>query len=438
VVWRRGSAGVARRWRDVATDLTPLRRPAYRRLWGGITVSTLGTQVTQVAVQLQVFHLTGSSLSVGLVGLAGLVPLVVFGIVGGSLVDAVDRRRLGMFTSVGLAACSGVLVVQAVLGLGLVWLLYVLVAAQAAIYAVDSPTRQAIIPRLLPTRELPAANALSQMSQNVGVLAGPLLAGLFVTTVGYGAAYGLDVASFLAALYAMARLPALPPQGELSKAGLRSTVAGLRFLASRPVLWASFLADISAMVLGMRRALFPAVAIMFFAGGTATASYLYAAPAAGALLGIAVGGWFSRVRRQGFAVLGSVAVWGAAVAAFAFARSLWLGLALLAVAGGADMVSAVFRNTIAQVETPDVMRGRMQGVYTVVVAGGPRLGDLEAGAVASATSPFVAILSGGLAVIGAVGVLAVAVPSFRKYDVTASPAAAEPALADQGAAAPEP
>ncbi len=428
-----GATGPSRR---LAADLTPLRRREYRRLWGGITVSTLGTQVTTVAVQLQAFHLTGSSLSVGLVGLSGLVPLVVVGIVGGSLVDAVDRRKLGILTSMGLAACSAALVAQAVLGLRLVWLLYLLVAAQAAIYAIDSPTRQAIIPRLLPTRELPAANALSQMSQNVGVLAGPLLAGLLVTTVGYSAAYGLDGASFLAALYAMVRLPSLPPQGERRRAGLRSTVEGLRFLSSRPVLWASFLADIAAMVLGMRRALFPAVAIIFFAGGAQTASYLYAAPAAGALLGIAVGGWFGRIRRQGVAVLGSVAVWGAAVAAFAFARSLWLGLVLLAVAGGADMVSAVFRNTIAQVETPDVMRGRMQGVYTVVVAGGPRLGDLEAGAVASATSPFVAILSGGLAVIGAVGVLAVAVPVFRRYDVTAAPAPAVPAEADQASAAP--
>ena len=404
------------RVRGLTIDVTPLREsPEYRRLFLGNAVSTIGTQMTAVAVPLQVYDLTHSSLAVGMLGFASLVPLVVFGLIGGSIADAMDRRRLMLITSSGLAAVSALLFAQAVTGRGSVWLLYVLTALQAGLFAVDSPARGAVTPRLIPARQLPAATALSQVMFNFAVVVGPLLAGVIVARGGFELAYGIDAVSFFAALAAAVSIRAMPPEGGGTQAGLRSVVEGLRFLRTQPVVLMTFAVDINAMVFGMPRALFPALALGRFGGGPCAVGLLYAAPAMGALLGALLGGWFSRVRRQGFAVLVSVAVWGVAIMGFGFAATMWLAVLMLAVAGAADMVSAVFRTAILQVATPDELRGRLHGVFIAVVAGGPRLGDVEAGAMASLVSPQFSVVSGGVLCVAGVAVLAALVPAFSRY-----------------------
>jgi MFS family permease len=276
-----------------------------------------------------------------------------------------------------------------------------------------------MIPQVVGTELLPAANALSQVSWNVGFTVGPVLGGLAVGFFGYQSAYWFDAISFFAVLYAYWRLPSMMPHGEMAKAGLRSVLEGLRYLRGRSNLFMTFLVDIVAMVFGMSRALFPAVALAFYAGGSKTVGLLAAAPALGAIIGAVGSGWFARVRRQGLAVVVSIVVWGVAIAAFGLSSGMvWLGLLMLAVAGGADMVSAVFRNTILQTATPDELRGRLQGVLIAVVAGGPYIGDFRAGAAASAWGLRAAIVSGGVLVV--VGVLALCArwPGFLKYDAT--------------------
>jgi len=409
--------GLAARLRGATLDLTPLRESApFRRLLFGDAVSVIGTQVTVVAVPIQVYDLTRSAAAVGLVGLAGLVPLVVFGLYGGAIADAVDRRRLVLLTTSGQAVLAAVLVAQAVLQLERVGVLYAVVAAQAALFAVDSPARQAFVPRLLPVRLLPSANALRQVEFNLGVTVGPLLAGVLVARYGYGAAYGLDALSFLAALVAVRGLPAMPPAGGGRSAGLASVLEGLAFLRTRQVLLMTFVVDLVAMVFAMPRALFPAMAEQVFGGGAQTAGLLYSALAAGALAGALFSGWFGRVHRHGVAVLAAVAAWGLSITLFGLTDVLWLGLLCLAAAGASDMVSAVFRTAILQAAAPDELRGRLGGVFIVVVAGGPRLGDGRAGGGAELVGLQGATVSGGLAVVGVTAAIAAGARRFRAYD----------------------
>jgi MFS family permease len=401
----------------VLTDLTPLRVSAdYRRLWLGLSVSQLGQQMTAVAVAIQVFDLTRSSFAVGAVGLCALVPLVTFGLYGGAVADAVDRRKLGLVSSTGLWLLSIALAVQAFAGVGSVALLYVVVALQAACFAVNNPARSAIIPRLLAAELLPSANALSTASFNLGYTVGPLLGGVIYGAGGPAAAYTVDCVTFTAALYALFRLPPVPPLGEVRRAGLASVLEGLRYLRTRPNVLMTFLVDLCAMVLAQPRALFPAIAGSFYGGGTSTVGVLSAAPAIGALAAVSVSGRLGRVRRQGRAVVLSVLAYGSAVAALGFTRTLWLGVLFLALSGGADMVSSVYRNTILQVATPDELRGRLQGVFIVVVAGGPRLGDFTAGSLATLTSETAAIVGGGAACIGCVLALTARYRGFLRYD----------------------
>ncbi len=403
--------------RGLLLDVSPLAASAdYRRLWFGLTVSQLGQQMTAVAVSIQVFSLTRSSFSVGLVGICALVPLIVLGLYGGAVADAVDRRTLGLVASTGLWLLSIVLTVQALLHVASVVLLYVVVAFQSACFAVNNPARASIVPRLLPADMLPAANALSTASFNVGFTAGPLLGGVIYGWAGPEAAYGVDCFTFTAALYALWRLPAVPPEGAVRRAGLGSVLEGLRYLGTRPNVLMTFLVDLCAMVLAQPRALFPAIAGAFYGGGTRTIGLLAASPAIGALLAFAFSGWVGRIRRQGLAILLCVAGYGAAVAGVGFGNLLWLGVLLLGLSGAADMVSSVYRNTILQVATPDELRGRLQGVFIVVVAGGPRLGDFAAGSLASLTSERTAILAGGSACVVGVLVLARLFPAFARYD----------------------
>jgi MFS family permease len=404
--------------RRFAVDIRPLKdNLAFRWLFIGQTVSVAGTQVTQVAIPLQIYQLTHSSLDVGLVGLAALVPLLVFGIWGGAVADAVNRRTLVIITAAGSGTVSAVLTVQAVLDLRQVWLLYVCVAVQSAFFALDSPARRAMLPQLVPAAQVAAANNLYFAVFNFGVIVGPLIAGALVGAFGFGSAYGFDVASFsIAFLAVIFRLPSLPPMADAAKAGLASIIEGFAFLRGRHVILMTFALDIVAMVFGMPRALFPALAVHQFHGGLETAGWLYAAPAVGAVLASLTGGWMSRVHKQGAAVVWAILAWGAAITFFGAAHSLLLGLFFLAIAGGADTISAVFRSTILQTAVPDGMQGRLSGIFTVVVGGGPRLGDLEAGGVAAATTNAFSVISGGIACIALTLLLAGLVPAFAKYD----------------------
>ena len=368
-----------------------------------------------VALPVQIFDITGSSLNVGLLGLATFVPLLIGGLYGGAIADSMDRRKLAMLTSTGLAITSGLLVLQAVLELHSVTVLYLLAALGALLSGVDSPARSSIIPRLVPVADLPAAGALSYAGTTLATTVGPLVAGLLIAGPGLGVTYGVDAFSFLAAFISVFRLPALKPLGGGTKASSASVLEGLRFLRTQPVVTMTFAVDLVAMIFGMPRALFPALAVHRFGGGARTVGFLYAALAAGGLVGTVFGGWFGRISRQGLAVLVSVAVWGAAVIAFGLVHSLVPALLVLAVSGAADAISAVFRGVILQTATPDHMRGRLQGVFIVVVSGGPRLGDLESGLAASVFPLPGAVVSGGIAVLVGVAVLAAAVPSFRRY-----------------------
>jgi MFS family permease len=410
--------GVVSRLRGVALDTRPLAvSPPFRKLLIGDAVSVIGTQVTAVAVPIQVYEQTHSGAAVGLVGLAGLLPLIVFGLYGGAIADSVDRRSLVIVTTLGQTALSVVLLAQALAGLHSTALLYGVVAVQAGLFSMDSPARSAFTPRLLPVHLLPAANALKQVEFNIGVTIGPLLGGVLVAGPGYPTAYGLDALSFGASMWAVLSLPPMPPAGGGRKAGVASVLEGLSFLRTRPVLLMTFVVDLIAMIFAMPRALFPSIAHDVYGGGPQTAGALYSALAAGALLGALFSGWFGRVQRQGVAVLVAIVAWGVAITAFGLSDRLWFGLLMLAAAGASDMVSAVFRSAILQTAAPDEMRGRLGGVFIVVVAGGPRLGDGRAGLGSALIGVEGAVVSGGIIVVALTAACAGAVPRFTRYDV---------------------
>jgi MFS family permease len=420
--------------RRIAIDTGPLRHTAYRRLFIGQGVSFVGFQVTAVAVPVQVYVITRSSFWVGVLGLVGLVPLIVFGLWGGAVADAVDRRKLLLVSAAVTWVVTLLLLVQALLQLDNLALIMVLVGVQSAAFAVTSPTRNAILPRLLDRSEVPAANTLNFTVTNVGTVAGPLLAGVIIAKWGgFAVAYATDAVLFTVALYAALRLPPLPPLASgahLARPGLRSVIDGLRFIGARPVLLMSFAVDIIAMVFAMPRALFPEVAEDRY-GGPSAVGWLFAAISIGAVIGGLSSGWIGRVRRQGVALTCAIVGWGAAVAVSGLGRTLWITVALLAVAGAADLVSAVLRQTILQVYAPDEMRGRLQGVFVVVVAGGPRLGDLRAGATAAVAGATFSWVAGGIAAVVIVLITVALVPSFRHYDASTPPAAPLPADLDE-------
>ena len=420
------------RWlaRHILLDLTPLRRSRdYRALVAGLGISVLGSQLTTVAVPFQVYAITRSSLVVGLVSLAQLFPLIFGSLFGGSLVDAVDRRRLLIVVEAIGAAASAGLALNADTGPAL-WPLFVLPALTASLSGIDSSARNAILPGLVGMDLLPSSNAIFQSMFQTGAIVGPAVAGLLLAGAGVHWIYWIDAVSYLAALCAAAAIAPQPPSGAPGTAirpGWRSTLEGLRFVRRSKPVQGAYLIDLNAMVFGMPRALFPALAATAFGGGAATVGLLYSAPGAGALLGALTSGWVGRVRSQGLAVTAAVLVWGAAITGFGVVRWLPAALLLLAVAGWADVLSAVFRNTMIQFAGPDGMRGRLMGVQMAVVAGGPRLGDLEAGAVANAFGDTVSVVSGGLACIAGALLVAWSLPGFTRARAELSRQAAEDA-----------
>nr|WP_255426274.1 MFS transporter [Pseudonocardia sp. C8] len=409
--------------RSTFADTTPLRTPAYRRLWTAGIVTVIGAQLSVVAVPTQIYQLTGSSAYVGLTGLFGLVPLVVFGLWGGAVADAVDRRVMLLFTGSGIALSSLALWVVSATGTGNVWVVLVLFAIQSAMLAMNQPTRSAVIPRLLPVEQLPAANALNMTVVQVGAVIGPLLAGVLIPLIGLPTLYLLDAVALLATLWATWRLPPLPSTapagaGRRQKVGLRAVAEGFRYVGMHRILLVSFLVDVIAMGFGMPRVVFPETAATTF-GGSAEGGFqlglLFAAIPLGMVAGGVLSGWLQKVQRQGVAVVVAICVWGGGVAVFGLTGSLFLAVLALAVAGAGDLVSSVYRSSMLQTVATDEMRGRMQGVFIVVVAGGPRLADLWHGPAAAAVGPGLTATIGGIAVIA--GTLAVVwrFPEFLRY-----------------------
>jgi len=414
--------------RSVVADTRPLKNPHFRRLWIAQIITMIGAQLTVVAVPAQIYADTGSSAYVGLTGVFGLVPLIIFGLYGGALADHLDRRLLLAVSTTGLIATSALFWLQAAAGSTNVWLLLVLFAVQQAFFAINQPTRSAILPKLLPIPLLPAANSLFFTVFQAGAIGGPLVAGALIPITGYAWLYLIDTVTLFATLYAVVMLPTMPPDGSSPKApGLRSVWEGFAYLRHQPALLMSFVVDLIAMVFGMPRALFPEIAHISFHGpenGGIAFALLFAAIPAGSVLGGVFSGWISRVDRQGFVVLWCIVVWGLGITGFGLSVTLAghaatlmliLGLIFMMIAGAGDVASAAIRSSMLQSAADDNVRGRLQGVFTVVVAGGPRIADVVHGGAAAVVGTAAATTGGGVLTIVGIALCAVLVPSFVAF-----------------------
>jgi len=418
--------------RKVLIDLAPLRAsPAFARLWAGTTVSGIGMQMTVVTVGLQVYHLTGSPFHVGLVGAFALVPVVLTGLYAGSLADAFDRRTVAIISAAISWLTILIIAWQSWAGVDSIWLIYQLTAVNSAAFTVNATTRKAIVPRLIPIELLPAAGALNGVGLGLMTTVGPALAAIVVSGWGLSWAYTIDALLFIGVFTGVYALPRIPPQGEVQRAGLRSIATGLAFLRNAPNLRLALLLDVVAMALGSPRVLFPAIGALVFGGGAGTVAVLASASAAGALLCGLFSGPFGQVRWHGRWIIGTIAAYGACIAAFGFIAmaageraeprdsvdvvALTAAAVVLAIAGAVDNVSAIFRTTMLQAAVPDAMRGRLQGVYMVVVTSGPRVGDLVSGSLASLAFIAFPSIIGGLGIIGLVALLSRG-RSLAQYD----------------------
>jgi MFS family permease len=409
-------------------DLSPLRASrAFRTLWLSQLATTAGRQFVVVAVPFQVYVLTHSSLAVGLLGIFQAVPIVVAGLYGGALADRVDRRRLQLAGKTVVAAASLAMMLGAIGYRAPVAIVYAIVVVASAATTLDQAARTATVPRLVPRHLLPSAMSLTQVLFQAASIVGPALAGFLIASAGVSWAYAIDAALFLPSALMIWMLPPQPPAdpGAVTL-GWRAPAQAITYVRRNRLVASLFGADLVAMIFGMPTALFPALALSVLRIGPTGLGLLYAAPAIGALLGSLVSGWIRRVRRQGMAVVIAIAVWGGAIAGFGLAgRALWLGLPLLALAGAGDLVSAIFRGTILQLTVPDGMRGRMSAFHMMVVTTGPRLGDLEAGVVAALVSPLFSVVSGGVACVVGIVLMAAGLPELREYRTAgeATPAA---------------
>ena len=401
--------------RGVLLDTAPLRHDRdFRLIWAGQVVSAVGTNITRIALPFQVYVLTGSTLAVAALTAVQLAAILLFSLAAGSLADALDRRRMLIVTQSGLALSSLALAVVASTPAPPLILVLALAFVHASVAAVDQPTRNAAIPRLVPPERLSAAIALNQLNFQSASITGPALGGLLIATVGLSAAYVVDAISFSASLLALLAISPLRPLAGAARPGLHAIRAGFTFVRSRPIILSTFAVDLNAMIFGMPASLFPILALEVFDAGPAGFGLLAAAPAVGAFLGAFTSGWVTRVQRLGAGVIAMVATWGVAITAFGVACVLAgaapglmfvVALATLALAGGADVLSAVLRGTIAQLETPDQLRGRVMSIQSLVVTSGPRVGDIEAAAVATVIGPSLSVLAGGLLCLGGLAVL---------------------------------
>jgi MFS family permease len=412
------STAQRRGWRSVLVDIEPIRRDReFRMLWLGQLVNNLGRQVTVVALPFELWQLTHSSLSIGVLALVQLVPILVFSLAGGALADAIDRRILLLTTQAVLAVTSLGLAFLALQPNPPIVAIYGVAFIAAGVGAVDQPARASAIPRLVPRERLAAAIAANWLSGVTVSIAGPVAAGVLIATSGVATAFAFDAATFLASLTALLLMAPIPPHPDAARPGLRSIAEGLRFARSRPVILATFAIDLNAMIFGMPSSLMPQLALTVFNAGAAGYGLLNAAPAVGALIGTAFSGWVGRLRRPGRGVAVAVATWGVAIAAFGLLTwSFPLALACFAVAGAADVVSAVLRGSIVQLSTPDHLRGRVSSIQSLVVMSGPRLGDAEAAGVAAFAGPQFSVVSGGVMCLAGLLVVLRKFPELLAYE----------------------
>jgi MFS family permease len=402
-------------------DLSPLRSRGFRAVFVSRTVAMFGSQAAEVALLVQAKQLTGSPLVVGLLGTAEVVPLVVFGLFGGALADRFDRRLLMRWCEPGMACCAAALLANSLLPRPALWPLFAVVALLVAISALQRPSFEAVTPRLVPPGQLTAAVALLAIFQNASVLIGSSLGGVLAITPGPWLVYALDAAGFAVSFWMLGGLPALPPEpdnneqseGQAAEPLLRQVFGGLRYAVTRKDLLGSYLADLSAMIFAYPNALFPFMAVELHAPWSA--GLMFAAPSVGAFLLSATSGWMSRIRRHGLAIALSATIWGAGIAAFGLAPDIWVALAFLVIAGAADESSGIFRDILWKQTIPDHLRGRMAGVELLAYGGGPPVGQLRSGVMASAFGLRFSLASGGLACVAAVGIVCAALPAFSRY-----------------------
>lgn len=416
-----------RRWWHMATiDVTPLRRHRdFRLLFIGRFVSFFGTMITVVAFPYQVYQLTHSVFLVGVLGVFEFAAILGVAFIGGALADARDRRTMVLLSEAALMACSLLLAGNAALAHPQVWLLFVVSTAWGALDAIQRPSLDAMLPRLVDKSELTAAAALGQLRGTLGMTAGPAVGGVLLAVIGLPLTYMVDVATFVVGLVCLWLMRAMPPPVDAERPSIRRVVEGLKYAGSRQELLGTYFIDMIAMFFGMPMALFPAIAQDL--GGPTVLGFLYAAPAIGSFVFSATSGWTNRIHRHGMGVAVAAILWGVAIIAFGFAGSLWLALFFLAAAGAADAMSGVFRQSIWNQTIPDSLRGRLASIEMLSYSSGPALGNFEAGVVASIFNVRVSIVSGGvLCVVGCVA-CAVALPAFRAYDARKYRASPDPA-----------
>jgi len=406
---------IRRLFRRIRLDLSPLRSSRdFRLLIGGGAVSMFGSFITYIAVPFQVKEITGSYVAVGLIGAAELILLVGFGLWGGALADAVDRRRMLLGSEAGMCLLIGVLLINSLLPDPQLWPIYLVAGLAAALDGLQRPSLEAMIPRIVPHDQLAAAAAVSSLRWQIGTIAGPAVGGLVVVSAGVAWAYAIDIATFGVSLLAIAFIRAVPPADDAPRPSVRGVIEGIRYAGSRPELVGTYVVDMAAMFFAMPTALFPFIADEL--GAPWALGLLYAAGQVGALAATLTSGWTGRVHRHGWAICLAAAAWGAAIALAGLAWNIWLVLAFLAAAGAADMVSGLFRATIWNQTIPDELRGRLAGIELLSYSSGPLLGQARSGVFAALAGVRASVISGGLLCVASVGVLAAWLPQFRRYD----------------------
>ena len=402
-----GPGSRRRRFGRILVDVSPLRLDRrYRLLWSGQAVGGIGTQITRIALPFQVYVMTGSTLAVAVLAAVQLVPILTFALGAGSLADAIDRRRLLIVTQVGQGIASLALLGLALLPAPSLLAILVVAFAGASLSAIDQPARSSAVPRLVAPERLPAAIALNELNYQTASVIGPAIGGLLLATVGVRGAYAVDVLSFAASIGALVAIGPIAPMADARRPSLDGIREGLRFAIRRRVILSTFAIDLNAMIFGMPTALFPVLALDVFRTGPAGVGLLAAAPAVGAFGAALLSGWVSAVHRTGRAIVIAVVVWGVAIVGFGLSTfSFAVALVFLAIAGGADVLSAVFRSSLVQLETPDALRGRVTSIHILAVSSGPQLGDIEAASLATLIGAQASVVSGGvLCLVGVVGV----------------------------------
>jgi MFS family permease len=407
-----------------AIDLTPLKKyPDFRNLWASGLISYLGSMVTYVAIPYQIKEITNSYVAVGVVGAIEIIPLILFGLYGGVLADYVDRKKMVWATEAAALVLSGILLLNSMSSNPKVWIIYVVAGLFASVDGLQRPSADAILPRIVGHQDLPAASALMSLRWQMGVIIGPTIGGIVISTISISAGYGFDVFTFLISLILLAKVGSVPASPEAQKPSLRGLLEGIKYAFSRQDLLGTYLIDLAAMFFAMPTALYPFWADQL--GAPWALGFLYAAVTVGSVVVTLTSGWIKSYRFHGRAVMWAAIGWGAAIALAGISHSLILVLLFLAIAGGSDMISALFRGTIWNQTIPDNLRGRLAGIELLSYSIGPLAGQLRAASMAAATSLTFSVTAGGLICVFMVALLASFLPKFRKYDAETNEFAVE-------------